>query len=217
MLKLIAGDKNYSSWSMRPWLLLTAAGITFEEQTILLGEPDTREKIARLSPSGTVPVLIDGDVTVHDSLAICEYLAEKFPEKALWPKDAGARARARSVSAEMHSSFSNLRGRMPMNIRNRFPGKGMTPEAAADVARVAAIWRECVWRSGGPYLFGTEFGIADAMYGPVVFRFQTYGVALDGVAAQYQQSMLAAPAMAKLAQLAVEENHPQARYDSLYA
>ena len=217
MLKLIAGDKNYSSWSMRPWLLLTAAGIAFEEETILLGEPDSKEKIARFSPSGTVPVLIDGDITVHDSLAICEYLAEKFPEKALWPQDAGARARARSVSAEMHSSFSNLRGRMPMNIRNRYPGKGMTPEAAADIARVSAIWSECVRRSGGPYLFGAGFGIADAMYGPVVFRFQTYGVALEGGAAAYQQAMLAAPAMVKLAQLAAAENHPQARYDALYA
>jgi glutathione S-transferase len=217
MLKLIAGDKNYSSWSMRPWLLLTAAGIAFEEETILLAEPDTKERIARVSPSGTVPVLIDGELAVHDSLAICEYLAEKFPDQAWWPEDAAMRAHARSVSAEMHSSFSSLRGRMPMNIRNRYPGKGMTPEAAADIARVAAIWSQCVQRSGGPYLFGASFGIADAMYGPVVFRFQTYGVALDGVAARYQQSMLAAPAMARLAQLAVAENHPQARYDSLYA
>jgi len=216
MLKLIAGDKNYSSWSMRPWLLLTAAGIGFEEETILLGEPDTKEKIARYSPSGTVPVLIDGDITVHDSLAICEYIAEKFPGKALWPADAAARARARSVSAEMHSGFANLRGKMPMNIRNRYPGKGMTPEAAADIARVAAIWSECLQASGGPYLFGSDFGIADAMFGPVVFRLQTYGVALEGRAAEYQRNMLAAPAMVKLAGLAARENHPQARYDTLY-
>jgi glutathione S-transferase len=217
MLKLVVGDKNYSSWSMRPWLLLTANGIPFEEETILLAEPDTKERIARYSPSGTVPVLIDGGITVHDSLAICEYLAEKFPEKNLWPKDAAARARARSVSAEMHSSFSNLRGKMPMNIRNRYPGKGMTPEAASDIARVSTIWSECLAQSGGPFLFGAQFSIADAMYGPVVFRFQTYGVALDGKAAQYQANMLAAPAMAKLAQLAAAENHPQARYDTLYA
>jgi len=217
MLKLIAGDKNYSSWSMRPWLLLTAAGIPFEEEIVLLGEPDTREKIARYSPSGTVPVLIDGGITVHDSLAICEYLAEKFPEKNLWPADAASRARARSISAEMHSSFSNLRGKMPMNIRNRYPGKGMTTEAAADIARVSAIWSECLAKSGGPYLFGNSFGIADAMYGPVVFRFQTYGVQLEGGAALYQKHALAAPAMVKLAQLAAAEDHPQARYDSLYA
>lgn len=217
MLKLIAGDKNYSSWSMRPWLLLTAAGIPFEEETILLAEPDTKEKIARYSPFGTVPVLLDGDITVHDSLAICEYLAEKFPGKSLWPQDTAARARARSVSAEMHSGFSNLRGKMPMNIRNRYPGKGLSPEVAADIARVSAIWSECLARSGGPFLFGGIFGAADAMYGPVVFRFQTYGVALEGKAAEYQRAMLAAPAMAKLAQLAAAENHPQARYDTIYA
>jgi glutathione S-transferase len=217
MLKLVVGDKNYSSWSMRPWLLLTAAGIPFEEETILLGEPDTKERIARYSPSGTVPVLIDGGVAVHDSLAICEYLAEKFPDKQLWPQDSATRARARSVSAEMHSSFSNLRGKMPMNIRNRYPGKGLSPEAAADIARVSTIWSECLAQSGGPFLFGAQFGIADAMYGPVVFRLQTYGVALEGRAAEYQQNMLAAPAMVKLAQLAAAENHPQARYDSLYA
>jgi glutathione S-transferase len=215
MLKLIIGDKNYSSWSMRPWTLLTQMDIPFEEQLIYLGEPDTKAKIAAVSPTGTLPVLVDGELVVTDSLAIFEYLAEKFPDKHLWPSDTAQRARARSVCAEMHSSFSNLRGKMPMNIRNRYPGRGMTPEVAADVARVSAVWSECIERSGGPYLFG-GFGIADAMYTPVVFRLQTYGVAFDGVAAEYQERMLATPALLKLAQEAAAEPHAQARYDDLY-
>lgn len=215
MLHLVIGNKNYSSWSMRPWVLMTQAGIPFEETTIWLGEADTAANIARYSPSGTVPVLIDGDLTVHDSLAICEYLAEKFPQKNLWPKDAAMRARARSLAAEMHSGFARLRERLQMNIRNRYPGKGMTPEAAADIARIRAAWSDALARSGGPWLFGS-FGIADAMFAPVVFRFQTYGVALEGKAAEYQDTMLATPALKKLMQLAAAEGHPTARYDSLY-
>lgn len=215
MLKLVIADKNYSSWSMRPWILMTQAGIAFEEIQVWLREPDTKASIARYSPSGTVPVLLDGDLTVHDSLAICEYLAEKFPEKKLWPTDVKQRARARSVSAEMHSSFTGLRSRMPMNIRNRYPGKGMTEEAAADLARLTALWSECLARSGGPYLFG-EFGIADAMYAPVVFRLQTYGVATDGPALQYQKTMLATPALVQLMREAAAEPHPLASYDDIY-
>ena len=216
MLKLVIGNKNYSSWSMRPWLLMTEAGIAFEEIPVWLSERDTVAQIARYSPSGTVPVLIDGDVSVWDSLAICEYLAEKFPEKQLWPADAAQRAHARSVSAEMHSSFGALRTNLPMNIRNRYPGKGMTPEVAADVARLQALWSGCLRACGGPFLFG-RFGIADAMYAPVVFRLQTYAVALEGKAADYQRAMLAAPALVKLAQLAAVEGHAQARYDAKYA
>jgi glutathione S-transferase len=216
MLKLVIGNKNYSSWSMRPWLLMTQAGIPFEEIPIWLGEPDTAANIARYSPSGTVPVLIDGDLSVWDSLAIGEYLAERFPDKQLWPADPAQRARARAVSAEMHSSFGALRTNMPMNIRKRYPGKGMTPEVAADVARLQALWADCLNRSGGPFLFGA-FSIADAMYAPVVFRLQTYAVALDGLAADYVRHMLATPALTTLAQLAAAEQHPQARYDTKYA
>ena len=215
MLQLVIGDKNYSSWSMRPWVLLTQAGIAFEEIQVWLREPDTKANIARYSPSGTVPVLIDGELKVHDSLAICEYLAEKFPEKALWPRDTAQRARARSVSAEMHSSFTALRTRMPMNIRNRYPGRGMNEEVAADVARLSSMWGECLARSGGPWLFG-EFGIADAMYTPMVFRLQTYGVALQGAALQYLNTMLATPALVKLASQAAAEPHPLASYDQIY-
>jgi glutathione S-transferase len=173
MLTLVIGNKNYSSWSMRTWVLMTQAGIAFDEVQVWLAEPDTAASIARHSPSGTVPVLIDQDgarqIKVWDSLAICEYLAEKFPAKHLWPADTALRARARSASAEMHSSFTALRTHMPMNIRNRYPGCGMTPETAADIARLQALWSECLNTSGGPYLFG-GFCIADAMFAPVIFR-----------------------------------------------
>lgn len=220
MLTLVIGNKNYSSWSMRPWVLLTQAGIAFEEIPIWLGEPDTTAQITRHSPSGTVPVLIDTDgtreITVWDTLAIAEYLAEKFPAKRLWPAGIALRARARAVSAEMHSSFTALRTHMPMNIRNRYPGKGMNPEVAADIARLQAMWTQCLEASGGPFLFG-EFCIADAMFAPVVFRLQTYAVTMQGKAAAYVQHMLAAPALVKLAQLAGAEGHATPRYDGKYA
>ena len=220
MLKLVIGNKNYSSWSMRPWVLMTQAGIAFEEIQIWLAEPDTAAQIARHSPSGTVPVLHDQtsgrDVNVWDSLAVCEYLAEQFPAMHLWPQDPAQRARARSVSAEMHSGFTALRTHMPMNIRNRYPGCGMTPEVAADIARLQALWSECVETSGGPFLFGA-FCIADAMFAPVVFRLQTYAVTMQGKAAAYVQQMLAAPALVQLAQLAAVEGHATPRYDDKYA
>jgi glutathione S-transferase len=200
---------------MRPWVLMTQAGIPFEEVTVWLDQDDTKANIARYSPAGTVPVLLDGDLAVGDSLAICETLAEKFPEKALWPLDAAARARARSLAAEMHSGFAALRASMTMNIRKRLPGRGMTSAVAADIDRISAAWSDALARSGGPWLFGA-FGIADAMYAPVVFRFQTYGVALSGAAADYQRTMLATPALVKLAELAAAEGHPQPRYDNLY-
>ncbi len=220
MLKLVIGNKNYSSWSMRPWVLMTQAGIAFEEIQVWLAEPDTAANIARHSPTGSVPVLIDQEsareIKVWDSLAIAEYLAEKFPAKKLWPVDVVLRARARSASAEMHSGFTALRTHMPMNIRNRYPGKGMNAEVVADVARLQTLWSECVEGSGGPFLFG-QFCIADAMFAPVVFRLQTYGVSMQGRAAAYVQHMLAAPALVKLAQLAAVEGHATPRYDDKYA
>ncbi len=220
MLRLVIGNKNYSSWSMRPWVLMTQAGIVFEEIQVWLAEPDTAANIARHSPSGTVPVLLDedgaGTIKVWDSLAIAEYLAEKFPHKKLWPADSALRARARSASAEMHSGFTVLRTHMPMNIRNRYPGKGMNADVAADIARLQALWSECIEASGGPFLFG-EFCIADAMFAPVVFRLQTYNVAMQGNAAAYMRHMLAAPALVNLAQLAAAEGHATPRYDDKYA
>ncbi len=215
MLRLIIGNKNYSSWSMRPWVLMTQAGIRFEETTVWLGEDATAANIARYSPAGLLPVLLDGDLAVNDSLAICEYLAEKFPDKSLWPKDPAQRARARSLAAEMHSGFANLRGSLQMNIRNRYPGKGMTPQAATDIARIGAAWSDALARSGGPWLFGA-FCITDAMFAPVVFRFQTYAVALSGKAADYQRTMLATPALVKLMELAAAEGHAMPRYDDIY-
>jgi glutathione S-transferase len=195
-LTLVVGNKNYSSWSMRPWLVLRQAGIPFEEVYIPLYRPDSAAALAKWSPSGKVPALSDGDIRVWDSLAICEYLAERFPEKQLWPADAAARAVARSVSAEMHSGFSALREHMSMNIRARRPGKGRTAGSLADVGRILAIWTDCRARfgQGGDFLFG-RFCIADAMYAPVVLRFQTYGVALEGAAKAYAEAILALPAV----------------------
>ncbi|MBM3531789.1 MAG: glutathione S-transferase family protein [Alphaproteobacteria bacterium] len=205
-LTLIVGNKNYSSWSMRPWLALKRTGAAFEEIVIPLDRPETRAEIFKHSPSGFVPTLKDDELTVWDSLAICEYLAEKFPGAALWPQDPSARAVARSVSAEMHSSFSALRTNMPMNMRANLPGKGRAPGVQEDVNRISAIWRDCRARfgSGGPYLFGS-FSIADAMYGPVVSRFVTYQVELDADAKAYVNTMWADPALAAWAESARRE------------
>ncbi len=183
-MRLLIGNKNYSSWSLRPWLALTELGIPFEEERVPLFVPGYKERILAASPAGKVPVLIDGSVAVWDSLAIGEYLAEKFPERGVWPRDVAVRAQARCVSAEMHSGFQNLRGQMPMNIRKLVPGRPRTPEVEADVARVMALWGECLRASGGPFLFG-DFSYADSMYAPVVTRFTTYDVRLDGAALDY--------------------------------
>ena len=195
-LTLVIGNKNYSSWSLRPWLVLRQAGIPFEEVRIPLYVPESAALLAAWSPSGKVPALHDGDIRVWDSLAICEYLNERFPDKQLWPLDAAARAVARSVSAEMHAGFGALREHMSMNIRARYPGKGRTPECLADIERILAIWTDCRahFGGGGDFLFG-RFGVADAMYAPVVLRFQTYGVALEGAARDYAKAVLAVPAM----------------------
>ncbi len=193
---LVIGNKAYSSWSLRPWLLMKQAGIAFEEIRVSLYEDGAKQKLLQYSPAGKVPVLKDGALTIWDSLAICEYLAEKHPEKQLWPAQVGARAHARSISAEMHSGFTNLRSQMPMNVRREIPGRARTLEVVADAARIETIWNECRRRHGanGPFLFGA-FSIADAMYAPVVSRFRTYGMALDGAAAQYAGAIHALPAM----------------------
>lgn len=196
-LTLVVGNKNYSSWSMRPWLVLKKSGAAFEEVVIPLDRPETRAEIFKHSPSGFVPTLKDDELTIWESLAICEYLAEKFPEAALWPTDPSARAIARSVSNEMHSGFSALRTNMPMNVRGNLPGKGRAPGVQEDINRISAIWRDCRTRFGqsGPYLFGA-FSIADAMYAPVCSRFVTYQVDLDADAKAYVNTMWADPAMA---------------------
>jgi glutathione S-transferase len=195
-LKLVIGNKNYSSWSMRPWVALRAANIAFEEVFIPLytGTAD-KEKILSYSRSGKVPVLVDGDVTVWDSLAIIEYAAERFPEARLWPQDRASRAHARSISAEMHSGFAALRNECGMNLHRPVKAIALSDDARANIARVQQIWAECRERYGkaGPFLFGAFSG-ADAMYAPVVHRFLTYAIEIVPEAKAYMETMTALPA-----------------------
>ena len=195
-LALVIGNKNYSSWSLRPWFALKQAGISFREIPISLYTEASRAEIKKYSPSGKVPALIDGAVTVWESLAICEYLAEKFPEKQLWPADPAARAVARSAATEMHAGFNALRNHMSMNVRKHLPGKGRTPEVLKDIARITTLWNDSRARFGkdGDFLFG-RFGIADAMYAPVALRFVTYEVELDPVCAAYVKTITTLPAI----------------------
>ena len=195
MLKMVVGNKKYSSWSLRPWLVLKHAGVAFEEVVVPLDLPETAQNIRKYSPSGRVPALIDGDLTVWDSLAIAEYLHEKFPQKGLWPKDAARRARARSIAAEMHSGFANLRNDCSMKIVQQYPYKTLRPETQADVDRIVSIWEECLKESGGPFLFGKEPCIADAFYAPVVSRLRTYSIPVKGAAKAYCDTVWAWPAL----------------------
>jgi glutathione S-transferase len=190
------GNKNYSSWSLRAWLVAKAAGIAFEEVLIPLWRPESRAQLLRHSPSGKVPALQHGDLTVWESLAIGDYLAEIRPEAGLWPTARAARAVARAVSDEMHAGFGALRRELPMNMRASVPGRPMTPELRADLDRVAVLWRDCRQRfgGGGRFLFG-DFTVADAMYAPVASRLKTYHVALDGVAQEYAETLLDHPAL----------------------
>jgi glutathione S-transferase len=193
MLKIVIGNKKYSSWSLRPWLVLQQAGVPFEEQVVALDLPDTDANIRRFSPSGRVPALIDGNLTVWDSLAICEYLNEKFPGKRLWPENGAQRAQARSICAEMHSGFANLRNDCSMKIVQQYPYKPLRPETQKDVDRIVALWEECLRRNGGPYLFGKDPCIADAFYAPVVSRFRTYSIPLPAAAKAYCDTVWAWP------------------------
>ena len=195
-LTLVIGNKNYSSWSLRPWLLMRQLGIPFEEILIPLYRPETKDRILMYSPSGKVPALREGDRVVWESLAIAEYLAEMVPRMNLWPEDPSARALARSVSNEMHAGFHALRSELPMNIRRAPSPVAMGEAALADARRVQEIWRQCRARhgGGGPFLFG-RFSIADAMYAPVLFRFYNYAVDRDEVALAYQETMFALPAL----------------------
>jgi glutathione S-transferase len=212
-LTLVIGNKNYSSWSMRPWVALTAFGIPFQEVRVLLDQPDTATRIADYSGAGRVPVLLAGEMTIWDSLAICEYLAEQFPDLHMWPQDVAARAMARSVSAEMHSGFSGLRTAMSMNIRMNLPGRGRTPEAQGDIGRICEIWEECLSRFGHhQYLFG-DFSIADAFFAPVVMRFKTYGVSLAPALQAYCDRMQANPAVARWVREALAETETAAFHD----
>ncbi|KAB2884638.1 MAG: glutathione S-transferase family protein [Pseudorhodoplanes sp.] len=193
---LLIGNKNYSSWSLRPWIAMKVAGIDFDEQIVPLYEPGSRETVLKYSPTGKVPCLVDDDVTVWESLAILDYLADRYPEKKLWPADLKARALARAIAAEMHAGFAALRKHCPMNMR-RDPRKirELAPEVQADVARIDAIWTDCRGRfgQGGPFLFGA-FGNADAMYAPVVSRFASYAIPVGKAARAYMEAVMALPA-----------------------
>jgi glutathione S-transferase len=197
---LVIGNKNYSTWSLRGWLIAKAAGIEFEEIVIPLDLPETQAAIRRYSPSGRLPVLLHRGLAVWDSLAIAEYLNELKPEAALWPAAAAARAHARAISAEMHAGFADLRNNMPMNIRASFAGKGLTTGVRADIERITSLWRDCRKRFAGAtpddpgFLFG-KFTAADAMFAPVATRFRTYSVTLDSDSDAYCTALLSHPAM----------------------
>lgn len=203
---LVIGDKNLSSWSLRPWIALKQAGVPFDEELVRLYQPDTAARIARHSPTGRVPVLVDGELTVWESLAICEYAAELAPEAKLWPADRAVRAEARSAATEMHGGFAELRKLMAMNIVKRLPRPASTPQLDADIARIVALWERCRARHGrgGPFLFG-HFTVADAMYAPVTTRFTTYGVALSAASQAYVEAMRDLPAMKEWAAAAALE------------
>mgnify|MGYP000853017730 CR=1 FL=1 len=198
-LKLVIGNKNYSSWSMRPWVAMRGSGIPFEEIFIpLYTGPADKQRILDVSKAGKVPALIDDDVTVWDSLAIIEYLAERYPDAGLWPQARAARAHARSISAEMHSGFVALRNECGMNLHRPVKAKPLSDAARADIARVQEIWIDCRTRYGaqGPFLFGA-FSAADAMYAPVVHRFRTYAIDVAPLVKDYMTTMMALPAFAE--------------------
>ncbi len=214
-LKIFLGNKNYSSWSLRPWLVLKHLAVPFDEQVVPLDQPSTAQEIRKFSLSGRVPVLVDGDTVIWDTLAICEYLNELFPDRKLWPTDARARAMARSVSAEMHSGFAALRENLPMKFRESFPNTVLQPEVKAEIGRIFQLWNDCRTRyaAAGPYLFG-EFSIADAMYAPVVSRFKTYGVPLEGTAAAYAEAIWKLPSIQEWLAAARAETFRMPRYET---
>jgi len=199
-LTLVIGNKNYSSWSMRPWVALRGCGVAFTEKLLKFHSQQWQDNIGALSPSGLVPVLWEGapgsGFATWDTLAIIERAHELSPGAGLWPSDPRARARARSICAEMHGGFRALRGAMPMNIRSRYPGKGMSPEVAKDIERISALWTaaRAEFGHGGPYLFGA-FSAADGYFAPIATRFVTYDVKLSGEARNFQQALLEAPAV----------------------
>jgi glutathione S-transferase len=206
MLQLIIGNKNYSSWSFRPWFAMKVAGIEFAETLISLEAADFKSRLMAMSDAGKVPVLLDGDTRVWESLAILEYLAEKFPAAGLWPGDRAARAHARAVASEMHAGFQALGRQLPMNVRRPVIQRQLEADAKADVARIDAIWNECRSRFGapGPFLYGA-FGAADAMYAPVVWRFHTYAVELSAAARDYMHAVTALPAWSEWRDAALRE------------
>lgn len=205
-LRLIIGNKNYSSWSFRPWIAMKATGIPFEEEVLPLETPEFRARVDAVSGTGKVPTLIDGDIRVWESLAVLEYLAEKFPDKKLWPADPAARAHARAISSEMHAGFVPLRSACPMNMWRPVLKRDLGADVKANVARIDSMWNDCRKRygQGGAFLFGS-FGAADAMYAPVVSRFHTYGIDVSPASRAYMDAVMALPAWAEWYAAAVKE------------
>ena len=193
-MKLVVGNRNYSSWSLRPWLVMRRAGIDFETVDVSLFTDEGVAALARWTPHGRVPVLRDGDLVVHDSLAICEYVAERVPGAGFWPDGATERARARSISAEMHSGFDNVRSTMPMNCRRTV--RGFVPDAAtrAELDRIDALLADSLGRTGGPWLAG-RFGVADAMYAPVASRLRTHGIRSSPIVEAWIDALMDTPEM----------------------
>jgi glutathione S-transferase len=201
---LIIGNKNYSSWSFRPWIAMKTAGIAFEERVISLNDSNFKPTVLAVAGNGKVPALDDDGVHVWESLAILEYLADKFPHAGLWPGEPRARAHARAIAAEMHAGFPALRRECPMNFWRPVKRRDLSPDALADVARIDAIWADCRVRYGGPFLFGA-FGAADAMYAPVVSRFHTYAVEVAPRARAYMEAVMGLPAWREWAEAARNE------------
>ena len=205
-LTLVIGNKNYSSWSLRPWIAMKVAGIAFDEVVISLDAPDFKSRVSKISGTGKVPALDDNGTHVWESLAILEYIAERFPAAQLWPADPAARAQARAISSEMHAGFLPLRRACPMNMWRPVKKRELNDEAAANVRRIEAMWVDCRTRygAGGPFLFG-PFCAADAMYAPVVARFHTYDVNVDTPARAYMAAMRALPAWREWEAAALKE------------
>jgi glutathione S-transferase len=205
-LTLLIGNKNYSSWSFRPWIAMKVAGIPFTEEVISLDAEDFKARVTKISGSGKVPALVDGDVRVWESLAILDYLAEAFPQAGLWPAERVARAHARAIAAEMHGGFTALRRDCAMNMWRPVMTRELTPQVADDVRRIEAIWTDCRTRfgAGGPFLFG-GFGAADAMYAPVVSRFHTYAVKVGTAASAYMEAVMGLPAWQEWRAAALKE------------
>jgi glutathione S-transferase len=209
-LKLIIGNKKYSSWSLRPWIAMTVAGVAFEERVIPFDSDEFKRDVGGVSGTGKVPVLIDDDITIWESLAILEYLAEKFPEAGLWPKDVAARAHARVVANEMHAGFQAMRNHLPTNFARRIIKRELTADVVANVKRIEALWADCRARFGqraesaGPFLFGA-FGNADAMYAPVVARFNTYAVDVGRETRAYMDAVMALPAFQQWVAAGIKE------------
>jgi glutathione S-transferase len=222
-MKLYIGNKNYSSWSMRPWVLMREFGLPFDEVMVRFdsfgAESAFKQAIGRVSPAGRVPVLVDDDLVVWDTLAIAEYLAERFPEHALWPRERRARARARSLCAEMHAGFAALRSHCPMNLEASLPEVGARvlaeqPAVRVDLARIESMWIDALAASGGPFLFG-NYGIADAYYAPVVGRLRTYSLPVSAPVASYIERVLASPGVSDWVREALAE-HQFVPFDEPY-